>query len=184
LDDALLLALNGVAAPFAVLLSSPWVLAIVGAPLAAYLLARRAHRALLSIVLAVGVANLVSAELLKPLVNRPRPCHVRADLALPDGCGPGKSFPSAHAANGFALALAAGGTFPHGYLVLVPLAAAVAVSRVMLGVHYPSDVLAGAALGAALGALAARLRTPSSPRPRAPAATSSPDRPGPSPDRS
>ena len=63
------------------------------------------------------------------------------------------SFPSAHATTGFAAAtaFARAGAPP---APLYALATALAVTRLYLGVHYPSDVLAGVVLGTALGALA------------------------------
>jgi undecaprenyl-diphosphatase len=61
------------------------------------------------------------------------------------------SFPSAHATSGFAAARAFAGLLPAA--PLRALAATLALSRVWLGVHYPSDVLAGAALGTLLGGL-------------------------------
>jgi membrane-associated phospholipid phosphatase len=68
------------------------------------------------------------------------------------------SFPSAHATSTTAAAVLLGGLLPVGAVraaaVLVP---PMAVSRLVLGVHYPSDVLAGAALGAAVAAATRRV---------------------------
>jgi membrane-associated phospholipid phosphatase len=58
------------------------------------------------------------------------------------------SFPSAHATTSFAAAGAFGALAPAG--ALYPVASAFAVSRPILGVHYPSDVVAGALLGSAI----------------------------------
>ncbi|MCK6552437.1 phosphatase PAP2 family protein, partial [Myxococcota bacterium] len=75
-------------------------------------------------------------------------------------CGVGKSFASGHAAVAFAFATSAAPAVRFGAAVFVPLAALVAGSRVLLGQHYPSDIVGGALLGASigLGGLVARRR--------------------------
>jgi membrane-associated phospholipid phosphatase len=70
------------------------------------------------------------------------------------------SFPSAHATSSLAAATAMGRVEPRVRLPLYGLALALCLSRPYLGMHYPSDVLAGAALGAVLGALWPGLRGP------------------------
>jgi undecaprenyl-diphosphatase len=73
-------------------------------------------------------------------------------VRAPLGCGPGRSFPSAHAADTAAAAIVIGWAAPALTPVAVGIAALVGISRVYLGVHYPSDVVAGWVLGAAVGA--------------------------------
>jgi undecaprenyl-diphosphatase len=70
------------------------------------------------------------------------------------------SFPSAHATSSLAAATAIGRVEPRARLPLFALAAALCATRPYLGMHYPSDVLAGAALGVALGAAWPGLRGP------------------------
>ena len=67
------------------------------------------------------------------------------------------SFPSAHATSSLAAATAFGRVEPRTRLPLYALAAAICVTRPYLGMHYPSDVLAGAALGIAIGGLVPQL---------------------------
>jgi undecaprenyl-diphosphatase len=106
------------------------------------------------------IANAIShlaVQVLKRLVQRPRPCdaggHMLAMIAIPDPY----SFPSGHAAAATALALTA--SLAHSWLIPAALliAGLVVASRVLLRVHHLGDVLAGAALGAAGALLAARL---------------------------
>jgi undecaprenyl-diphosphatase len=61
------------------------------------------------------------------------------------------SFPSGHAASGFAFAAAVGGTLPAAAAPLRFAASAVAYSRVHTGVHYPGDVVVGALIGSTIG---------------------------------
>ncbi|MFF7308520.1 MULTISPECIES: phosphatase PAP2 family protein [unclassified Streptomyces] len=93
-------------------------------------------------------AHLVSMGV-KRVVRRPRPAHVEP-LVRTAGR---HSFPSSHAASATAAAVAFGAL---GARAVPPLAAAVCVSRLVAGVHYPSDVAAGAALGALTARLGAR----------------------------
>ncbi|MFJ3233409.1 phosphatase PAP2 family protein [Streptomyces sp. NPDC086787] len=100
-----------------------------------------------------GTALVAGAHLagmaVKRLVRRPRPTHVEP-LVRTAGR---HSFPSAHATSSAAAAVAFGALGAHA---AVPLAAAVCLSRLVAGVHYPSDVVAGAALGALTARLGAR----------------------------
>ncbi|MER7057298.1 phosphatase PAP2 family protein [Streptomyces sp. NPDC000351] len=92
-------------------------------------------------------AHVVSMGL-KRVVRRPRPAHV---VPLVRTAGR-HSFPSSHATSAAAAAVAFGALGIHAAW---PLAAAVCASRLVTGVHYPSDVAAGAALGALTARLGA-----------------------------
>ena len=87
---------------------------------------------------------------IKGVVRRRRPAlaHLPALVATPTAL----SFPSAHASSSFAAARAYGALVPAGPLYAI--ATAMALSRVYLGVHYPSDIAAGALLGTLLGSAA------------------------------
>lgn len=86
--------------------------------------------------------------LVKLIVKRPRP--VLEGLPPLGGVPSSLSFPSAHATSSFAVATAMTRVDPLGALAFV-LAFALALGRPYLGMHYPSDVLAGVLLGVALG---------------------------------
>jgi undecaprenyl-diphosphatase len=100
-----------------------------------------------------GVALTAGAHLVgmgvKRLVRRPRPGHVEP-LVRTVGR---HSFPSVHATSAAAAAFAYGAL---GARPVAPLAAAMCVSRLVAGVHYPTDVAAGAALGALTARLGSR----------------------------
>jgi len=123
----------------------------------------RVRRAALFSVLALIVADYCSSSIIKPLVERLRPCHdpaMQAGIHLLVHCGGGKSFPSSHSANSFAVALFFFGATPHARRTIravLFLAVLIALSRVFVGVHYPLDITAGAALGALIGWLIGRL---------------------------
>lgn len=138
------------------LLSNKYYFLIPALALAAFLMARGGEPgrwAVAAALLAVLLADL-GGNWVKALVARPRPCHALLGVSLLSGCGRAFAFPSNHAVNMFALATALGYHYRRWVWALGGLAAAVAYSRVYLGVHYPGDVLGGAILGVAAGALA------------------------------
>lgn len=111
---------------------------------------RKLPAAALAALSAAAVAG-VAVSLLKDTFDRARPPV--ADPGLdPVGLIPASaSFPSGHSATAFAAAVAVGLLYPRLLKPLLTLAALVALSRVYLGVHYATDVLAGGLLGAAIG---------------------------------
>jgi membrane-associated phospholipid phosphatase len=94
----------------------------------------------------VGMAYLISTSI-KLAIGRKRP--VIEDLPHLMATPTGLSFPSSHSTSSFAAARAYGRLLPGPPLYVAALA--MAFSRLYLGVHYPSDIVAGAALGTALG---------------------------------
>lgn len=114
---------------------------------------KAAIRGLLSIAGASFLANAV----LKPLLPRRRPAAAELPAYQTIANPPtSSSFPSGHAASAAAFATAVGLESPRIAPVVVPLAAAVAYSRVHVGVHWASDVVTGAALGAGVASLTRR----------------------------
>jgi undecaprenyl-diphosphatase len=106
---------------------------------------------------AATLAGLVVQKAAKAALARPRPCFVAGGperlAPIPDA----GSFPSGHTLHATLAAVAITTQVAPFAAVYVPLALLIGWSRVALGVHYPSDVAAGAALGAALGAFAVAL---------------------------
>jgi len=115
-----------------------------------YLKRVRGARILLAAALAVGLADCVSYRLIKPHAQRPRPAQGGIAVTL-SASATGYGMPSNHAANMFAAAQVVGLAEPALRFPFYAAAAIVAYSRVYVGVHYPSDVLAGGLLGMAIG---------------------------------
>jgi undecaprenyl-diphosphatase len=124
--------------------SGPWIafiaiVALLGGPQG---LRCAAH------MLAVGVLAVVVYKLVKNCAGRPRPC-VRIEIVR--NCIEPLdefSFPSGHTLHAVAFSLVALAYFPALAYGLLPFIVLTAVSRIALGLHYPSDVFAGAAMGA------------------------------------
>jgi undecaprenyl-diphosphatase len=98
-------------------------------------------------MVAVGAIGLILYKLLKSKTERPRPFAVIDDIRL--GAVPldRYSFPSGHTLHAVAFTTVVITSYPGLAWLLVPFASLVALSRMVLGLHYPTDVLAGAVLG-------------------------------------
>jgi undecaprenyl-diphosphatase len=101
-------------------------------------------------MLAVGAVGLALYKLLKRTLVRERPFIglIGIECAMPPLDR--YSFPSGHTLHAVAFTVLAVGYVPWLAVLLVPFAVLVAASRVVLGLHYPSDVAVGASLGALL----------------------------------
>ncbi len=171
-DEMLLLGINGLAGHplldrIMLLLSAKWT----WLPLYAFILAMLIkHFGWVSTGwICLGAAAMViltdqgSVQFFKETVNRLRPCHhaeLQQRLVLVSGkCGGRYGFISSHAANVFGLAVLVNLLFKglgRVWKFMFLWAALVAFSRVYLGVHYPSDIIAGALVGSLIGYLAAK----------------------------
>ena len=114
---------------------------------------RRGKLAVIGVLLLILVTDQFSARIIKEAVQRIRPCNALPDVLTPSGCNGSYSFPSNHAVNNFAAAVFFYRLFPKLKWVLFITASLIAISRVYVGVHYPSDILGGAAIGSAFGYL-------------------------------
>lgn len=108
----------------------------------------------LRLLLAIVLASLAADHVVKPIVNRQRPFERDPGIAVIGGQPHDPSFPSGHAANAFAGASMLSRLMPGAAWLWWLLAGLVALSRVYLGVHYPADVTAGAAIGLGCALLA------------------------------
>jgi membrane-associated phospholipid phosphatase len=102
----------------------------------------------LLLVIAVAVCDGWVCKTLKAAIGRERPFMVLDDVRCLIGKGGSFGMPSSHAANWFAATMVTLVYYQRSVLVMLPLALLVSFSRVYNGVHYPSDVLVGAIVGA------------------------------------
>lgn len=129
-----------------------WLLARPGA-------ARRWKLACGSALASAAVA-LLTNQILAQFWSRPRPYAAHVDATVFGARSPDPSFPSDHASAAFAIGVAVVVYDRLVGAIFVAVAALVASGRVITGVHYPADVLAGALVGAATALLVARLGRP------------------------
>ncbi len=132
----------------------PWLPAVcLAATVIFYFGKARLRLCALFMVLVVTLGGALIIDPIKDSISRPRPFVTLPDARLfgKTGAGFGKinnhSLPSAHSANWFALATVGFFFYRRSAWILFPLASSVAFSRIYNGVHYPTDVLAGAILG-------------------------------------
>ena len=110
------------------------------------------------LLLTFGLADFTSASVIKPSIQRLRPCNevgFKEEIISRVACGAGFSFPSSHAANHFALAMFLSIVFTKRWkwiwLITFAWAFSIAFAQVYVGVHFPIDVTAGAVLGCIIG---------------------------------
>lgn len=114
-----------------------------------------------AVILAVAaVGSMVAVFLLKAGFNLPRPFtvlpfQIKALGEVPPPTNPG--FPSGHTTNAFTVASVIWARYPGWRVPFLALAVATGISMIVLGLHFPSDVIAGAFLGTLLGAFALSL---------------------------
>ncbi len=108
---------------------------------------------LVLLILTIVIADQTSSHFLKEAVARLRPCWELSDVRLLVPCGGGKSFPSSHAVNNFAFAVVMSYYFRRFRIHFFVVAVLIALSRVYVGVHYPSDVIVGSLVGCLIALL-------------------------------
>jgi len=107
-------------------------------------------------VIHMAVAGLVGTLLYKWLKGktlRPRPYAVRQEIFLTGTPLDKFSFPSGHTLHAVLFSVVALNYYPQLSVILLPFTLMIALSRVVLGLHYPSDVIAGALIGALIAGL-------------------------------
>jgi undecaprenyl-diphosphatase len=102
------------------------------------------------VILVSSLATYTTVFMLKEIIARPRPEYIINEMVLDSSTN---SFPSAHAAITFLLALMLTRYYPKYAIVFWSVAVLTSFSRIYAGAHYLTDVLAGAALGLVMGAL-------------------------------
>jgi len=102
---------------------------------------------LVFIGLTLAITDQFSSHWLKDWVGRVRPCHVLEEVRLLTDCNTSYSFPSSHAVNIFAAAFFLSQPLKKLSPLFFGIAGIVGYSRIYIGIHYPLDVIGGAAIG-------------------------------------
>ena len=105
----------------------------------------------------VGLTGTLLYKWLKHKTHRPRPAQVHQEVWVTGKPLDYFSFPSGHTLHAVVFSVIALSYFPQLAFILMPFTIMVAMSRVVLGLHYPSDVLAGGTIGYLLAQLSIQL---------------------------
>lgn len=127
--------------------------AIIVAAALIWVLGKRQDRIGLVVLIALVLLADFASNQLKHLIMRERPCNVIEGTRLLVGCAKSFSMPSSHATNIFAAMVFLTARYRKLWPAFIFMAVLVAYSRVYVGVHYPTDVLFGAALGTMMALL-------------------------------
>lgn len=114
---------------------------------------RKGRITALGVIILILITDQFSANYIKEFFHRIRPCNELPWVLTPLGCQGTFSFPSNHAVNNFAAAVFVYRFYPNLKWALFITAFLVSLSRVYLGLHYPSDIIGGAIIGSAAGYL-------------------------------
>ena len=104
-------------------------------------------------MISAAIPSLLIYKYLKQKTLRPRPCAITPAIEQKTHALDQFSFPSGHTLHAVSFTLIVTGHLPYAIWILGPFALLVAASRPILGLHYPSDVLAGAFIGASIASL-------------------------------
>lgn len=127
--------------------------AVIVAAALIWILGKRQDRVGLIVLVALVLLSDLASNTLKHLIERQRPCNVIEGARLLVGCANSFSMPSSHATNIFAAMVFLTARYRKFWPLFIGMAILVSYSRVYVGVHYPTDVISGAALGTGMALL-------------------------------